>query len=100
VPANRTYWIAQVFCALLLVYIVYWNVCDIRGEPLSPRLEMIGAIFRIDQSWSGVPPYVVKDDGWFVIPGRLRNGKEVDVFRNGRSVSFEKPSLVSDVCRV
>ena len=38
-------------------------------------------------------PYTL--DGWFVIPGRLRNGEKVDVFSGGGSVRWQKPTNVN-----
>jgi hypothetical protein len=40
-------------------------------------------------------PYPLRDDGWYVIPGVLQSGKEVDVFRGGAPVSFAKPSAAA-----
>ncbi len=40
-------------------------------------------------------PYPLTDDGWYVIPGQLKDGTVVDLFRDGAPVSWEKPSLVS-----
>ena len=42
-------------------------------------------------------PGVGKDDGWYVIPGRLKDGSEVDLYftRAGAPVSYRKPPLVS-----
>ena len=40
-------------------------------------------------------PSPPKDDGWFVIPGKLSDGSEVDLFTGGGPISYEKPRLVS-----
>lgn len=38
----------------------------------------------------------LRDDGWFVIPAKLANGKEVDLFKpGGGPISYEKPTFVS-----
>jgi hypothetical protein len=37
----------------------------------------------------------MRDDGWYIIPAKLRNGKEVDLFTNGGPVTFNKPDYVS-----
>jgi hypothetical protein len=49
----------------------------------------------LDQSWSMFAPFPAKDDGWYVIPGKLRDGATVDIFRAGRPVSFSKPTYGS-----
>ena len=39
-------------------------------------------------------PKPMKDDGWCVIPGKLLNGKVVDVFNAGAPVSWNEPSSI------
>jgi hypothetical protein len=39
-------------------------------------------------------PYPLKDDGWFVIAGRLHDGSETELFRGG-PVSFDKPEGIA-----
>jgi hypothetical protein len=53
----------------------------------------MGRITRLDQSWSIFAPAPPRDDGWHVIPGSLENGSEVDIFRFGNAVNWDKPSL-------
>jgi predicted DCC family thiol-disulfide oxidoreductase YuxK len=48
---------------------------------------------RLDQSWSIFAPDVPKDDGWFVIIGKRKDGQEVNAFREGRPLKWEKPTL-------
>jgi hypothetical protein len=38
-------------------------------------------------------PYV--DDGWFVFPAKLADGRDVDLFRDGAPLTFEPPELVA-----
>jgi hypothetical protein len=40
-------------------------------------------------------PYPLKDDGWYVIPGQLADGTEVDVLKGGGPVSWDKPKDVA-----
>ncbi len=48
-------------------------------------------------------PYPAKNDGWYVIPGTLRNGQQVDLmpaithydFRVGEELSWGKPRYVA-----
>ena len=44
-------------------------------------------------------PGVGKLDGWYVVPGRLKDGSEVDLYltRIGENVTFRKPPLVSSI---
>ena len=59
------------------------------------RLQWIGSLLRIDQRWDMFAPSPLKDDGWYVIPGTLVDGTEVDVFRSEAPVRWEKLQLVA-----
>jgi hypothetical protein len=39
-------------------------------------------------------PYPLTDDGWYVIPGQLKNGREVDLFTGRAPVTYDKPAYV------
>jgi len=82
----------------LLLYVVLWNVAALPAPPftLSAPLRSVGYVLRLDQSWNMFAPSPLKDDGWYVIPGRLRDGQLVDLFRNGAEVRWEKPDSVAD----
>jgi len=81
---------------LLLIYTLLWNVSSYNPAPFQrrtwERLEFLGRATRLDQSWSIFAPAPPRDDGWYVIPGQLADGSEVDVLR-GTPVSWEKPTL-------
>lgn len=70
----------------------YWMPTDRWSVPLSVR--WIGSVLRIDQKWEMFAPYPLKDDGWFVIPAKMVNGAEVDLWVNG-PVDYEKPDVPS-----
>jgi hypothetical protein len=36
-------------------------------------------------------PTVFKDDGWYVYEGVTKDGKHIDICRNGKKVSYKKP---------
>lgn len=77
---------------ILLLFVIYWN-----GAVTSNRLSLhhntvwLGHLLRIDQRWDMFAPAPFRDGGWYVIPGKLRNGESVDVFRNMSDVRWEKP---------
>jgi len=80
------------FC---LVYIFTWNLGNLYPRLATPPfLRWFGVLTSIDQKWDMFSP-PLRDDGWYVIPGRLRNGAVVDIFKNGGPVSWEKPKMVS-----
>lgn len=82
---------------LLLFYVSVWNFKSLAPATFNRRtlnsIDWISRISRLDQSWSIFAPSPPRDDGWHVIPGRLKDGTEVDIFRDGAPISWEKPSL-------
>lgn len=82
----------------LLAYVLIWNIAALPASPLplSAPLRSVGYVLRLDQTWSMFAPSPLKDDGWYVIPGRLRSGEVVDLFRNGSPVRWDKPTSVAD----
>jgi hypothetical protein len=85
----------------LLVYVLLWNVSALP----SPRFRLpepvrsVGYLLRLDQTWSMFAPSPLKDAGWYVIPGRLRNGQTVDLFRDGGQVRWDRPPSIADTYR-
>jgi uncharacterized membrane protein YphA (DoxX/SURF4 family) len=81
---------------LLLLYTVAWNVSsyapDLFKRRIWERTEIAGRVTRLDQSWSIFAPAPPRDDGWYVVPARLKDGSEIDILWN-RPVSWEKPTL-------
>jgi hypothetical protein len=93
--------IGNALAAAFLVYVFLWNLRTTdqrRFEKYLPHsMEWIGWISGTAQVWDMFSPGPLMEGGWFVMPAQLANGKEVDVFRNGASVSWKKPALVSSM---
>lgn len=89
----------SILALIALLYVTLWNIRTTRfafWARFFPRsFNGVAYALRLDQYWNMFAPYPLTDDGWYVIPGRLRNGEEVDVFQNGGPVSWDKPTLVS-----
>lgn len=87
----------NIVAVILLIYAFLWNVQsyapDLFKRRTWHRTEIMGRLTRLDQSWSIFAPAPPRDDGWHIIPGTLENGKEVDIFRGGKPVNWDKPSL-------
>ncbi len=72
--------------ALFLVYLVFnWNMSTIDGKnwAVPSDIRWIGHTLRLDQKWNMFAPFPLKDDGWFVIPGKLVNGGYVELWQGG-----------------
>ena len=96
--------ITNIIVFLLLIYTLTWNLRNFStsiapnsfvSKTLKRRtfnsIDWISRLTRLDQSWSIFAPAPPRDDGWHVIIGRLKDGREIDVL-NGNSVSWEKPT--------
>jgi hypothetical protein len=53
----------------------------------------LGYITRLDQSWSIFAPNPPRDDGWLVIPGKLRDGSVINLLAPDRPLTWDKPTL-------
>lgn len=82
---------------LLLAYVLLWNLATIPNSrlKLTGRARSVGEVLRIDQVWNMFAPSPPRYNGWFVIPGRLKSGEVVDLFKNDERVSWERPPSVA-----
>ena len=94
--ANRQFRIGriqQASCAMMIGFVLIWNVANIEWAPLrflqSRLMANIGYLIRIDQHFQmfGDPP---KTTPWFVYEAVLDDGSEVDVL-TGQAVDTDKP---------
>jgi hypothetical protein len=91
----------DLFAALCLFFVFCWNLTTVSSFTLPERISSFGLFLGLDQSWGMFAPYPSKEDGWYVIPGNLRGGKQVDVMPITRddfglhAVSWEKPPSVA-----
>ncbi len=106
----------NIVVSLLLLYTLIWNVKGFVHQTYTRRqekkqdfitkadklfkrrtvqqLDIFAQVTRLNQSWSIFAPAPPRDDGWHVISGKLKNGKEVDVlYEKGDSVSSDKPTM-------
>jgi hypothetical protein len=90
----------RIVVAGALIYVLLWNARTLdfaRVSKLFPTsINAIGFALGLDQYWSMFSPMPLKDDGWYVIEGDLRNGDKVDLFRGGAPLRWEKPESVAD----
>ena len=81
---------------LLLAYVTVWNLRSLAPKTFRRRtldsVDWISRLLRLDQKWDifAPPP---RDDGWYVLPGKLKDGTAIDVFKGGGSVDWKKPSV-------
>jgi predicted DCC family thiol-disulfide oxidoreductase YuxK len=80
-------------CLIFLIfYCLWWNLGTINSSLRMPlAFQSIGSALRLDQNWNMFSPFPLKEDGWFVIVGKLNGGGEIDLFRDGAPLTFERP---------
>lgn len=87
----------NILALVLLLYTFVWNISSYSPDAFRRKAwqstQFIGRATRLDQSWSIFAPAPPRDDGWYVIPGRLQDGAEADIFRGGSLVNWDKPDL-------
>jgi predicted DCC family thiol-disulfide oxidoreductase YuxK len=74
--------VGSALAGLLLVYVTAWNISTLpQADWRFPRaLLPVKQVLRLDQIWNMFAPRPRRDDGWFVIPGELLDGRKLDVF--------------------
>lgn len=61
------------------------------GRLLPKRLDELAQFTGLYQRWSVFVNLPAVPDGWFVVEGRLSDGREVDLFQGFEPVRWEKP---------
>lgn len=98
-PIWKASLISNVLAALSLIYIFLWNLStlEISESPFSPPPLIVSSLFGLDQTWDMFSPFPLRSDGWYVIPGKLKNGKEIDIYRMKQPVDWAKPDSLADL---
>ena len=83
--------------SFLFILVSWWNFRTIAPDifKIPKDADAFVRVLGLDQTWNMFTPHPPTKDGWYVIPGKLRDGTEIDLFQGGESVSWEKPKLVS-----
>ena len=90
---------AQRFAFFCLLFVCCWNIRGVLPSFIRvfpAKVNAFALTLRIDQHFAMFAPTPVSEDGWYVVPGRLVNGRSVDVYRDGAPLSWERPKLISD----
>jgi hypothetical protein len=67
--------------ALLLLYVLLWNLATVGRLHLPDRVQSLARILRLDQEWDMFSPSPVVPDGWYVMLGTRSDGVRVDAWR-------------------
>lgn len=97
-PSVVTTRFSNLFASLCLVCVFSINLASVNTNFKFPdKLGWFMQLLRIDQRWGMfiAVPSIGWYSGWFVFPGKLKNGDEVDIFNDGKPVSWDMPKLPS-----
>ena len=93
----RSSLVTNLLAFFFVFYILCWNLTTVTSFSLPERTIPPGAFLGLDQYWGMFAPSPSKEDGWYVIPGKLSDGRQVDLMPITRGdygmhrVSYEKP---------
>lgn len=87
--------LTNVVVLALLVYGMLWNIEGLKNGPKVPNeLDFVAQATRLDQRFNMFAPRPLTEDGWYIMPGTLRDGTNIDVY-TGEFVTFDKPKSVA-----
>lgn len=95
--------VTNVLAALTLIYVFSSNLTTVSGLTIPERVAPIGLALSLDQGWSVFAPGVTRYNDWYIIPGTLQNGQQINLipaalhndYGSREEVSWEKPPDVS-----
>jgi hypothetical protein len=94
----------NLLAVFFIVYILCWNLTTVASLSFTmpERTVPLGYFLGIDQQWGMFAPSPSKEGGWYVIPGQLQDGRNVDLMPVTRDdygvhrLSYEKPQDIRD----
>ena len=87
--------LAGLLASVVFLHVFCWNIATMRpGARLPAPVAWPAEQLRLAQRWAmfALPP---RDDGWWVMPARLRDGSEVDLHGGASPVVWDKPADVA-----
>ena len=87
----------NIIAAFFLLYVTFWNYGQWDPKYMVPdKYKWIATSLVIDQAWAMFTP-ISRAGYWFIVPGKLKDGTTVDLFKDGGKVSWEKPKVPSSI---
>jgi hypothetical protein len=80
--------------AFFLVYVFVWNVAGVSAVTMTQDARALGNFLGLSQYWTMFAPYPFKATSWYVIPGTLRDGRQIDLLP---AVLYDDPHLLAEV---
>ena len=82
-----------------LIYIFVWNLTSVSTVTMTEDARALGISLGISQYWSMFAPSPTQGTSWYVMPGVLQDGQQIDLFpyvldgnpHDLKEVAWEKP---------
>jgi hypothetical protein len=90
-------WATALVGAGCMTLVVLCNISTFRPLPflIPEKLQWITPTLRLEQRWDMFASPLTAG-GWYVIPGRLTSGAEIDLATMKPTVSWDEPPLIAD----
>jgi len=101
IPRTKLNLSSSFYSAPIILFFLFCIICwDLsllypQRYPLPRVLNDICVTTHVTQRWAMFSPNITKTSGWFVIPGKLRNGAILDLYNRGQPLSWSTPPLIS-----
>jgi hypothetical protein len=81
----------------LISYTLFWNISTIPGNTwyIPAKYLWIGPETGLSQGYNLFSPDPQTDDGWIVIRGTLKNGRQIDALHGTPTVTLDRPQYLS-----
>jgi len=82
----------------LVIYVLFWNIATYPGKEsyMPDKYVWIGQQTGLYQLYNLFSPDPQADDGWIVIRGTLKNGRQINAFTGEPTVTTEPPADMPD----
>jgi hypothetical protein len=92
--SRRATLVVNLFATACLIFVLVWNLSTISASAVPSVVRPIGFVLGLPQYWGMFAPYPVKSTMWFIAPGALQDGRQIDVLP---SVISDNPQLFAEV---
>lgn len=100
-PISRTQAFVSVLGICYIFYIFLWHAGNVLhpGQyiPFGHGFDWPAKVLRLDQRWNLFAPYPYRHDGWVILAATLKNGEQIDLFRDGAEISYDRPDVIYDL---
>lgn len=102
-PARlRASFMNDTLVVIFLVSVLFWNLTTVSSVAMPTGVRPASLLLGLNQKWSMFAPRPTVNDGWYIVPGTLKNGSQVDLmsvvrgdYDPSEEVSWEKPEVVA-----